>query len=280
VATRLAEATPGSRAGKARRKLASHLETNEPDLLKFLRDLRFRVGKLHAEWEEQAVFLMLGHGLRYDIEAIQSGVTMVRGWITGGIRKLNLQQVKRQIQSLGLQAEEPAAILLVQAIDRDPMPESATIALDWVDLYEGDEPRTRRKLFDHQLWNKRLRPEIQDAARRLRAEGYQRVLVRGYMRLPTWFTVGVELGKTSGFSVTSFQGNQQWESTGEMADYALAIAKDEALRDGNDLAIGASLSADLLQMYLIILLQMCQEWADTSASLRKRVHVIIQLPAH
>ncbi|MCH7923117.1 MAG: SAVED domain-containing protein [Nitrospinae bacterium] len=245
VARQLAEAKSKSKPGKARKTLAVHLDVEETELMDFLGSLHFYVGKLHEEWEEQASFLMYSLGLRADTDALCLGVAAVRGWVTGGKRKLSVEEIRKEVESLNLRKEEPVAMLLVQAIERDPMPESATLALDWVDLYEGDEPRTRRRLQNGLLWNERLRPEIQQAVRQLRGQGHRRILVRGYMRLPTWFTLGAEFGKTAGFDVVSLQGGEPWDSAGEIADFPVTVALNETLGEGNDLALGVSLATDL-----------------------------------
>ncbi len=246
VARKLEESRNKSSAGEKRRALAAHLDISETELIEFCKDLHFKIGKLHAEWEEHAATLMYALGLRSDSRAVQDGVTAVRQWVTGAKRRLTVDEIRHEVELLNLQVGEPAAILLVQALDYDPMPEGATVALNWVDLYQGEEPRTRRKLHDNRLWNERLRPEVQQAVRQLRAQGYRRVLVRGYMRLPSWFTIGTELGKTAGFEVASFQGEQEWASTGEIVDFAISVTRDERLEgSGNDLAIGVSLATDL-----------------------------------
>ncbi|MEK7201731.1 MAG: SAVED domain-containing protein, partial [Patescibacteria group bacterium] len=189
--------------------------------------------------------LMYALGLRHDSMAVEQGVATVRRWVTDARRILTTDEIRHEVKSMNLEVAETAAIFLVQAIDSDPMPESATIALDWVGLYQGDEPKTRRRLYDNRLWNERLRPEIQKAKHSLRSKGFQRVLVRGYMRLPSWFSVGAELGETAGFEAITFQGGQEWSSNGAMSDLPVSIIRDEVIGTGGDLAIGVSLSVDL-----------------------------------
>ena len=65
------------------------------------------------------------------------------------------------------------------------------------------------------------------------------------MRLPTWFTAGVELGRTMGFDVAPFRGDIPWPSTGDPADFPVKIARDEKLSLAEELAVGVGLSADL-----------------------------------
>ncbi len=140
----------------------------------------------------------------------------------------------------------PAASLLIQAIDTDPLLGVATVLLNWTDSFPGSEPRVRRQPKDPDLWNNRFRPELKRAAQDLRAQGHTNVLVQGYMRLPTWFAAGVELGKTAGFQVTPFQSQQPWSSEGECSEFAIKHFTTD-LGSGNDLAVGVVLSVDLSQ---------------------------------
>ncbi len=243
----LARATPSSALGKARQQLAQHLNIDETELLAFLGDLRFRIGKLHNEWKDHAALLMCVLGLRQDEASIQAGIGLVRGWVTSGKRQLTVDEVRAQVAALHLDTEQPAASLLVQALDYDLMPESATLTLDWVALHEGQEPRTRRRLHDPRIYNERLRPELLEAARQLRAGGHSRIFVRGTMRLPTWFTVGTTFAKTASFNVMALQGGQLWASKGEVVDFPLATILEKELGSGDELTLVVSLATDISQ---------------------------------
>ena len=244
IARRLALAGPKSCAGVARKRLAEHLQVCEKDVLLFLENLCFKLGKTNDDWIAMAMPYMFAAGLRHDESAVNLGIEIVRGWVTGGIRKLAVDELHREVEPLNRPDELPAASLLVQAIDQDPMPEAATIDLDWTSLFPGSEPRVRRLPSDQALWNDRFRPEVQKAAQTLRAQGHTNVLVRGYMRLPTWFAVGVVLGKTAGFQVASFQGQTPWSSEGILSEIAIEhIATNLGVGDG--LAIGIALAFDL-----------------------------------
>jgi hypothetical protein len=66
------------------------------------------------------------------------------------------------------------------------------------------------------------------------------------MRLPTWFTVGVELARTAGFEVVSLQNGVPWSSWGDLERFPIRLSVDEKLAGGGEeLAIGLSLAADL-----------------------------------
>lgn len=245
VAKRIKEAGPNSKVGRLRQHLITHLNTTDEKCLSFLNDLSFRVGRLYDELREDARTLMYSAGLRYDEEAITLGESIVRGWVTDGKRRLAITDIKQEIKDLLRMGELPSASLLVQAIDQDPMPETATIALNWVDSFDGDEPRTRRIPRDSTLWNTKFRKEIQEAAKLMRSRRETRVLVRGHMRLPTWFTIGVELGRTVGFEeVASFQGNVPWSSKGVVDEYPVEVTCNNEFSNKNEMAIGIALSVD------------------------------------
>ena len=244
VARALSRAGHRSRTGIARRSLAEHLQVSEIEVLRFLEDLCFKLGKTDSDWIEMAMLHMFAAGLRHDEDAVAQGIGIVRGWVTAGERRLATAQLRQAVEPLKRPDDLPAASLLVQAIDRDPMPEAATIVLDWTSLFPGSEPRVRRLPTDQALWNGQFRPELQRAAQDLRSQGHTNVLVRGYMRLPTWFAVGVELSKTTDFQVASFQGQMPWSSEGMLSDIAIEhIVTD--LGVGESIAIGIALAFDL-----------------------------------
>ena len=237
-------AAPKSDTGVARRRLADHLKAREEEVFLFLDDLSFNLGKTNDDWMEVAKPHMFAAGLRHDEGAVTEGLRIVRDWVTGGQRKLTAAALRKTVEHLKRPDNLPAASLLIQAIDRDPMPEASTIVLDWANLFPGGEARVRRLPHDQALWNDRFRPALQRAAQDLRGQGQTNVLVRGYMRLPTWFAVGVELNRTAGFQVTSFQGQSPWSSEGPFSDIAIEQV-NTSLGAGEDIAIGLALAFDL-----------------------------------
>ena len=237
-------ASPRSRAGVARKRLAEHLQISEEEMLRFLGDLSFKLGKTSEDWVALAKPYMFAAGLRHDQDAVAQGMSIVRDWVTGGQRRLKTAELRGAVEPLKRPDDLPAASLLVQAIDRDPMPEAATIVLDWANSFPGSEARVRRLPVDEALWNEKFRQDLQEATKDFRAQGHANVLVRGYMRLPTWFAVGVELNRTAGFRVASFQGQTPWPSEGTFSDIAIEPVAT-VLGVGEDLAIGLALAFDL-----------------------------------
>ena len=244
VARRLQNAETKSKIGIARRRLAEHLGVTEMEVVRFFHDLRFMLGITDDVLTELVKDRMRAAKLRHDKDAVAQGMRIVRDWVTGGKRKITTSELRRAVEPLKQPGDSPTASILVQAIDRDPVPEAATTVLDWVDLFPGDEPKVRHRPSDPALWNDKFRPELRQTAQDLRSQGHTHVLVKGHMRLPTWFTVGVELGKTAGFEVSSFQGQTAWSSVGELSDITTEHAAT-TLGLGKDLAVGIALAFDL-----------------------------------
>lgn len=237
-------AAPKSKTGVARKRLADHLQVREEEVHLFLDDLSFKLGKTNDDWMELAKPLMFAAGLRHDEGAVTEGMRIVRDWVTGGQRKLTAADLRRTVEHLKRTDDLPAASLLIQAIDRDPLPDASTIVLDWANSFPGDEARVRRLPHHKALWNDEFRPELRKAAQELRGQGQTNVLVRGYMRLPTWFAAGVELNRTAGFQVTAFQGQTPWSSEGTLSDISIEQVAT-SLGIGEDIAIGLALAFDL-----------------------------------
>lgn len=244
VAKRLCEAPANGANGKARKSLAEHLSTDEQTMLTFLENVSFRIGKLYDELAKEAEPLMFACGLICDSEAVKKGVSIVHNLVTEGTRKISADEIRKILQGMKAAEERPYGTFLVQAIESDSSPENATVALNWVDQFEGDDPRSRRQLKNPDLWNTQCRSEIRSAVKTMRGLGFDRVLVRGFMRLPTWFTIGVDFGKTAGFEVSSLCQGTPWSAWGDRTTFPLDINVGEKVGHGTDIAIGIALATD------------------------------------
>jgi hypothetical protein len=132
----------------------------------------------------------------------------------------------------------------VQAIDRDPHPEDATAVLDWVDLFKGDTAYDRRQPDNPTDWLERMAPELQEAARRIRSMKVNRVLVRGAMRLATWFAVGAEFRQVSGFEITCGRKHQFWMSDSTAGLSPALNVREVDLGQGPDMAVAVNVTCD------------------------------------
>lgn len=244
IARALATATPGSGAGRARAEWAAHLGIGEDELLTMLGSLRFDTGRGDAAERQHAADLMVAHGLRADEQAVALGIATVRTWVADGRRRFDLAELRAEVDRLNLRVMEPSCVLLVQAIDRYPHPEDATVALDWVDLFDGDDPFTRRRPRDPAAWEMRMRPELRTAVDRLRALGCQRVLVRGALRLPTWFIVGNTCAAVIGMTVACQQGGRLWSADEPAAGDSRLTVKEAPIGRGGELAVALAITTD------------------------------------
>ncbi len=238
------QATGNSRIGKTRAAWAEHLQIEEEELLQLLGCLHFRVGRPYEAEAEHAGDLMLAAGLRSEMSAIRLGVDRMRRWVLEGRRRLSADQLTAGIEGLGLRASDPAATLLIQAIARDPLPEDATEALDWVELFQGDEPSARRKTREADAYRRVMHPQLRDAADRLIAAGHGRVVVRGAMRLPTWFAAGNALPEVSGVQLICAHRGQPWSSDDNPRLTNIQTRLMTRLGQGDDLAVALAVAAE------------------------------------
>ena len=243
VARGLHHAKPRSKNGLACRALAEHLEITKEEAVLFLRDVQFTLGLSPADLINHIKESMYILGLCDDDDAVGRGVRIVKGWVTDGKREITEDDVRSAVESLKRTDDPPDASILVQMIDREPLSKDDEVALDWVSSFPGSEPGVRRLPSDPALWNGRFRPAFQQAKQKLRSKGHACILVRGHMRLPTWFAIGAELRQTAGFQVSSFNGQVVWSSAGEPSNVAME-SRATPLGLGRDLAVGIALSSD------------------------------------
>jgi hypothetical protein len=246
VALRLGAAAPGSKQGQARKQLAKHLQASEDELLSFLERLSFRFGQLEDDQRAQLAFRLAAVGLRSDDHAVALCIGMVRGWVTSGKRLLTADEIQEEINALGIEATTPKATLVVQAIDHRPS-DGATVSLDWVDRYDGDEARSRRVPLDAADWNELFRKQLFDAVQTVRSAGLTRVHIRGAMRLPSWFAAGNAFGETAGFDVEAFQTGELWTSLGPVNDNLLDVTMESTGSHGAETAIVISIATDIIE---------------------------------
>jgi len=180
-------------------------------------------------------------GYRPEIDAILSAIGGLRKLIRTGARQLDAEAIRELAGELNLGAQEPRATLLIQSLLPDPWPESATVSVDWVDLFEGVDPSTRRQLRDPSGWNHRLKPDLVDAVEQLRRHRLRAVSVHGSMRLSTGTLAGFLLSDVAGFQVASLGRDGEWSSDG--AREAMAVAREVIdIGDAEELAIALAVS--------------------------------------
>ena len=244
---RLSAETAGSASGKARAVWAEHLGISEPELMEMLEHLEIHAarGSLEA-LQEECSYLMAAVGLRPDVAAVSIGAGEIRRLIGEGVRELDAESLQEIIRTQKLAVDLKRATLLVEALASDPWPETATASVDWVALFEGDEPGARRQLAEAAGWNEVLRPQLREAVSAIKSQGYRDVQVVGTMRLSTGFTVGIELSDVAGFTVAVRQRDEEWSSAGDRTEGAVTRGQVE-LGLGEGIAIGISVAVDVTE---------------------------------
>ena len=244
---RLGERTPMSRAGRGRREWAEHLQISEQDLLSMLQEVRILAGQgPFSHLQETTSDRHRALGLSHDENALLAATGAARRWVADGKRDLDREAITQELSRLKLQAGPRQATLLVQEIDRDPWPDSPLVALDWVDLFEGEEARSRRRTADPDAWNDRMRPELIEAIATIHAQGYTDVMVRGALRLPSWFAVGAGLSDVAGFQVSCVQRGEVWSSNAVPSHVRVARRRKD-IGQGPDLAVILSVTTEIDQ---------------------------------
>lgn len=254
---RLALAGPGTGSGKARAAWAAHLDVSEPKLLEMLGHLEINAGRgSFEELREHGRWLMSAVGLLDDINAVDVGIGEMRRLVREGIRRLDTETLGEIIDQKRLARGARRGVLLVQQLEHDSYPELASASVNWVELFQGDEPAARRQLRDPAGWNTTLRPQLDAAVKEIKRQGYRDVLVTGTLRLPTALATGVGLSDVAGFSVGCRQRDAEWLSSGDRASVELLRARVEVGR-GDELAVGISIAADVTEDVV--------EYLDTAA---------------
>ncbi len=170
----------------------------------------------------------------------------MREWVKQTRLARTPDDIANAVQRLGLRRADPEAVLVIEALEQEPVTGDAIVVCNWVDYFTGDEARTRRGLRQPVAWNGVLRPQLRAAAQAIRAAGYHHVLVRGHMRLPTWFAAGAHLSEVGGFEVASMQLGTLWSSTDtdRVLDEAPIVIHDTAVGAGTGLALGVAIAMD------------------------------------
>ncbi|MBL7487466.1 TIR domain-containing protein [Frankia sp. AgB1.9] len=141
------------------------------------------------------------------------------------------------------QAPDRPAILSVQAIDIDPRADDADITLNWMHLYDGEQPRTRVAPRDPADWQTMDR-ELTQAAAELEAGGWDTTLLRGAMRQATFFRVGTLLPMVRQHTIQYRQGSRIWSTDNPKAPIAAPQTRQTRLDQGGDLAVAVGVTLD------------------------------------
>jgi hypothetical protein len=230
-------------AGKALQGWAEHIPAGRDDLLDMLSHLIFRTGLTITAERDHVQTLMLAAGLEGTEDALQRGLDCVAGWVTAGKRIATAAEIRETADELGLRRSDPAAILVVQAIDTDPHADEATIALDWVALYEGDRPSLRFQPRDTSGWT-RMDHDLTSAAAALENAGWRSTLIRGALRQATFFRVGAALPAVRHHTLCYIQGSQPWSTDTPKAPIRTPQTLATPIAAGTDIAVAIGVAVN------------------------------------
>jgi hypothetical protein len=237
------QASATSAAGKAVDAWADHVGVSRENLLDMLEHLQFHPGRAVTAERAHVRALMVAAGLDDSETALQHGFNTVAKWVEGGQRVVTAKDIHQAVDELGLRRVEPSAILVVQAIDTDPHADEATVALNWIDLFDGDQPRVRVQPRDPSDWQSMDR-ELTEAAATLESEGWTSTLVRGAMRQATFFRVGTVLPAVRQHTLRYLQGGQLWSTDTPKTPVPLPQVQRTPLGLGGDLAVAVGVAVN------------------------------------
>ena len=233
----------GKKLTEARATLAGHVECTEEDLCNFFDALGIRVGQNEAEWCSRVNDVAMGAGVRSDHASILTALGWIREWVKDTRSPREVDEVKAAVGKLGLWAEGPRALVMVQGIDL-VRGEGAVETLDWMSKFRGDSPETRRGLVDPADWNGALINELSDLKTRLRAKNHRRILFRAALRLPCWFAIGATFREVADFDIAMDYRGQRWAA--DMTNLTLPsvnVRVDEDTGKGRAV-VGVTISTD------------------------------------
>jgi hypothetical protein len=239
-----ADAGPTSEAGKALQEWADHVGATRDELLAMLHRLQFVTGRAITAEQAGVIKSMALAGLDPTEEALERGLSIVGRWVVDGKRVVTASDIQDAVDHHGLRRVEPSALLVVQAIDADTHPEEATVALDWVHLYDVNQPpRLRVQPLDPAGW-KQMDRDISQAAATLENAGWRATLVRGALRQATFFRVGTALPTVRQHTLRYFQFDELWSTDAPKTPIAPPQTQRTELGLGPDLAIAAGVALD------------------------------------
>ncbi|MBK6872812.1 MAG: SAVED domain-containing protein [Kineosporiaceae bacterium] len=243
-----AEVTRRSHVGKALQAWCRHVDGCEDDLRGLLGALRFVTGRSISSEIDRVCALMEAAGLQSDDNALLLATAEVQSWVREGRRVLTPEDVHASIDARQLRAGDERGVLLVQALDWDRHPEDAHEVLDWVDLFQGDNPKARCQPKTPDGWMI-MQAQLTEAIARLEMEGWQYLTLRGMMRQATFFLVGALAPKTRSWKINYVQrrdrgAGQSWDTEAPIQLNSEPRVDVLALRQGEHLAVVLSSTLD------------------------------------
>jgi len=231
-----------SAAGQARSAWAAAVGLSEAELLRFLGVLDFDLARDVGHLEQYVGSLMLLTGMHGDPGAINAGIDWIGRTVVRGQREVDLGDIHRAVDELGLHASNTKTLVSVATLLPDRMAAEAEYAIDWVDRFEGNDAFAKRKPATPWTWSQ-LQTDLESIPAHLGAARH--VGFTGSMRLATAFAVGTTMRMVTGVDVSIVQRGDLWCSD---EDYGTPIEPEtveHVLGQGDDLAIAVEVATPI-----------------------------------
>jgi hypothetical protein len=229
-----ADQGPSSARGKERGLWARSAGVTEAGLLRLLEDLHFETGYGLNLLEDNVANLMSATGLRSDTAALLTATGWIEQLVIAGTKRIARAAIRAAITDLHLATGRVWPTLSIATLKPDPLADQALYVLDWVDLFDGDDPYTRRRPKLPITWDD-LAADLEDLPTHL--AGIDAVMITGSFRLATGFAVGSALRKVTGIDVGWKQGHQIWSSDHSYDEVIAPKTVTTSLGQGDDAAI-------------------------------------------
>lgn len=222
---------------------AEHAAMAEEELIEFLDCLAFKTGREMGDERELAQVQLASLGLASDLRAIDSALAWVREWVQERHRTRTIEEMVSGLTERVGRSTDAGGLLVIEGIGTHPAAEGADFTLDFVGLYDGDEPYSRTRLRSDADWQDVVWPQLREAAAWFLGRGVRDVVVDGSMRLAMWFGAGCALRGVEGFRVSMNQNGEMWSSASYGTAPELVVDVVE-LSDDPRVAVVVSVATD------------------------------------
>jgi len=242
--------TSHAAAAAAIARLREHLNCDEGQLLALLRDWELRWSCDLGNENRLAKARMVALGLRDGDDDVRAGRDLMRRLVQDGVRKLTVPELRNAVDGLRLRLRQPAVVLSISLIDKEPAAGDADVRLDLRDVFAGRAGDVARGLGPRE-WAERVAEPINAAVVELETAGSRRVLVRAAARLPVWFYLGSRMRQVRDWTVLAELGGEVYSSDDPLAaapQLAPQLVDDDddgCGRAGGDLHVAVSVTADI-----------------------------------
>jgi hypothetical protein len=233
-----------SDAGKQLAEWARHLGAGQAELHEFLSTVFFSVVESETKYEGHVASKMRNAGLRDDADAVKLGQSMVRGWVTDGVRAITKDELFGFLVEKQLLERGAVVTFAIHAIDDVGLARPANVELDLRELYSETQPFQRRRLADPNSWESVVVPALEEAKSLIVRYSTRRVHLAAAMRLPMHFLVGRTFPKVARWDLSVDQSGTTWTTSSPETSVEVGVLADKRLSDGTEVAVAIALTTD------------------------------------